>query len=354
MQSPNNNAAMQLNRERHHDSQRAAAKQSERAKPRAPTTTLPCSSPGSGIARRSSRLRQTPRARHPTENAAVQLARKRYCKAQQQVASNTKSSEPGGNAAMQLNMGEGKSTVIIPMAAAPKHEGAEPADNAARTRSSRYSQPVDLLNELNNPGYTTWNLYDRPEYLLMEIESGIMIRKVQQQIASRIESPESEGNAVMQLNMDGGKSAVMIPMIHKAAALTNGLQLVRVAVAKPQAKQTAEMLFARVDGLLGRRVYSSIAASTTYRPPDHSSSTSQSHSQNKWQRCSSRGLADSSVAASTTYRPLGHSSWITQSHSQNKGQRYSSRGLADSSVAASTICCPPGHSSSTSPPPRQC
>jgi hypothetical protein len=87
-------------------------------------------------------------------------------------------------------MGEGKSTVIIPMAAAPRHEGAEPADNA-----------------------------------------------------------------VMQLNMGEGKSAVMIPMIHEAAALTNGSQLVRVAVAKPQSKQMAEMLIARFGGLLGRRIY---------------------------------------------------------------------------------------------------
>jgi hypothetical protein len=128
-----------------------------------------------------------------------------------------------------------------------------PMKSEDAARSTRDSQPVDLLNELNNPGHTNWNPYDRPEYLLMEIESGIMIRKVQQQIASRMESPESEGNAVMQLNMGEGKSTVIIPMV--AAALANGKQLVRVVVAKPQSKQMAEMLIAKFGGLLGRRIY---------------------------------------------------------------------------------------------------
>jgi hypothetical protein len=121
------------------------------------------------------------------------------------------------------------------------------------TRLATNSQPVDLLNELNNPGHINWDPYDHPEHLLMEIESGIMIREVQQQIASEMQSPSCDSNAVMQLNMGEGKSTVITPMV--AAALADGTQLVRVVVAKPQSKQMAEMLIAKFGGLLGRRIY---------------------------------------------------------------------------------------------------
>lgn len=112
--------------------------------------------------------------------------------------------------------------------------------------------PVDLINELRNTGHTNWSPHKHPEYLLMEIESGIMIREVQQQIASEMLDPSSGGNAVMQLNMGEGKSTVIIPMV--AAALADGSQLFRVVVAKPQSKQMAEMLISKFGGLLGRRI----------------------------------------------------------------------------------------------------
>jgi hypothetical protein len=87
----------------------------------------------------------------------------------------------------------------------------------------------------------------------MEIKSAIMIREVQEQIASEMRSPSSSGtNAVMQLNMGEGKSTVIIPMV--AAALADGSQLVRVIVAKPQSKQMAQMLLAKLGGLVKRRV----------------------------------------------------------------------------------------------------
>lgn len=113
--------------------------------------------------------------------------------------------------------------------------------------------PLDLINELRNMGHTNWSPHKYPEYLLMEIESGIMIREVQQQIASEMRHPSTGGNAVMQLNMGEGKSTVIIPMV--AAALADGSQLVRVVVAKPQSKQMAEMLISKFGGLLGRRIY---------------------------------------------------------------------------------------------------
>lgn len=119
--------------------------------------------------------------------------------------------------------------------------------------TDRSSQAIDLINELSNEGHVNWSPHEYPEYLLMEVESGIMIREVQQQIASEMRNPSIDGNAVMQLNMGEGKSTVIIPMV--AAALADGSQLVLVVVAKPQSKQMAEMLISKFGSLLRRRIY---------------------------------------------------------------------------------------------------
>ncbi|KAK4895204.1 hypothetical protein LTR49_028300 [Elasticomyces elasticus] len=109
----------------------------------------------------------------------------------------------------------------------------------------------DLISELRNTGHVNWNPHDYPESLLLEVESGVMIREVQEQIASQMR--ESKGNAVMQLNMGEGKSSLIVPIV--AADLAKGSQLVRIVVAKPQSKQMAQMLISKLGGLLDRRVY---------------------------------------------------------------------------------------------------
>jgi hypothetical protein len=124
---------------------------------------------------------------------------------------------------------------------------------AQAVTSDKGSQAIDLLNELRNPGHLNWNPSAYPEYLLMEVESSILIRDVQQQIATEMRAPSIDGNAVMQLNMGEGKSTVITPMV--AAALADGTQLVRVVVAKPQSKQMAQMLISKFGGLLRRRIY---------------------------------------------------------------------------------------------------
>ncbi|OTA55802.1 hypothetical protein K449DRAFT_468641 [Hypoxylon sp. EC38] len=113
--------------------------------------------------------------------------------------------------------------------------------------------PSVLVNELHNSGHTNWQALDHPESLLLEIESGIMIRPVQQEIAMRMGNPEAGGNAVMQLNMGEGKSSVIVPMV--AAALADSSRLVRVIVGKPQSKQMYQMLVSKLGGMLHRRVY---------------------------------------------------------------------------------------------------
>ncbi|KAF4967332.1 hypothetical protein FSARC_5098 [Fusarium sarcochroum] len=111
----------------------------------------------------------------------------------------------------------------------------------------------DLLRELENTGHIGWKPLDHPEWLLLECESEIMIRNVQQRIAQQMITPPDKANAVMQLNMGEGKSTVIVPIV--ATALGDRSKLVRVIVAKPQAKQMHQMLVSKLAGLLDRPVY---------------------------------------------------------------------------------------------------
>jgi len=57
----------------------------------------------------------------------------------------------------------------------------------------------DLLAELQNPGYQDWDPMEHPEWLLLEIENNILIRKDQAQISREMMLPTSGKNSVMQL-----------------------------------------------------------------------------------------------------------------------------------------------------------
>jgi hypothetical protein len=111
----------------------------------------------------------------------------------------------------------------------------------------------ELAEELRNKGHQNWNAVDYPDTLLMEVESGLVVREVQESIAAEMRSPPSRKNTTLQLHMGEGKSSVIVPIV--AAALADGSQLVRVVVAKPQSKQMAQMLVSKLGGLLNRRVY---------------------------------------------------------------------------------------------------
>ncbi|KAM0720782.1 hypothetical protein Q7P37_003067 [Cladosporium fusiforme] len=126
-------------------------------------------------------------------------------------------------------------------------------------RAERLSEYSTTLNydgfkrEIGNTGHTNWSPCDHPASLLMEIESGILIRDIQEDIGRQMRSPDSCRNAVMQLNMGEGKSSVIAPMV--ATTLADGLRLVRVIVGKPQSKQMAQMLISKLGGLVDRRIY---------------------------------------------------------------------------------------------------
>ncbi|KAI4599655.1 hypothetical protein KJ359_001752 [Pestalotiopsis sp. 9143b] len=117
----------------------------------------------------------------------------------------------------------------------------------------RFENEAELIKELQNPGHEDWNPMEYPEWLLMECDSGFLIRRVQHQIALQMMDPLDGGNATMQLNMGEGKSSVIAPSI--ALALANGSQLLRLIVTKPQFHQMLQILLARLGNLVGRRVF---------------------------------------------------------------------------------------------------
>lgn len=115
------------------------------------------------------------------------------------------------------------------------------------------SKPVELIEELQHIGHSNWDVRQFPETLLLEAESGILVRKEQEYIASQMRSPKDGQNVVLQLLMGGGKSTTIVPIL--SAHHGDKEKLVRVIVAKPQSKQMLQMLVAKLGGMLGRRVY---------------------------------------------------------------------------------------------------
>jgi hypothetical protein len=98
-----------------------------------------------------------------------------------------------------------------------------------------------------------WSPFEYPESLLLEVKSGIMVQEAYEQIAGQMRDLLSGRNVVIQLNIDKGKSSVIVSIV--AAALADGSRLVRVIAAKPQSKQMFQMLVSKLGGLLDRQVY---------------------------------------------------------------------------------------------------
>ncbi|KAE8384199.1 hypothetical protein BDV23DRAFT_189450 [Aspergillus alliaceus] len=109
-----------------------------------------------------------------------------------------------------------------------------------------------LQDEYNNPGHENWQPSEFPDWLLMEIEANMLIRKVQVAVARATILPASKSNSVLQLNMGQGKTSVIMPMV--ACVLANGRNLARLIVPKALLLQTAQIIQARLGGLVGREV----------------------------------------------------------------------------------------------------
>jgi len=141
-----------------------------------------------------------------------------------------------------------------------------------------------LRRELANGGRYNWSPAERPEWLLLELEQGWLVREVQATVAERLLVPaKSAGitggggdgggdrdggmaaeqdeaaeftaaaNTVLQLNMGEGKTSVILPLL--AATLADGVHLFRCTVLRSLYRTNADSLTAVLGGLLGRRVW---------------------------------------------------------------------------------------------------
>lgn len=62
-----------------------------------------------------------------------------------------------------------------------------------------------LSEEQKNPGHTNWKPTESPDWLLLEIDSNMLIRASQVDVAMATISPRSGSNSVLQMNMGQGK-----------------------------------------------------------------------------------------------------------------------------------------------------
>lgn len=122
-----------------------------------------------------------------------------------------------------------------------------------RIEKTQKAQTSNMFHEeLANEGHKNWNPSECPDWLLLEIEANILIRPNQVEVARATIEPSSGSNSVLQMNMGQGKTSVIIPMV--AAVLADTKRLVRVVVPKALLLQTAQLMQARIGGLLGREI----------------------------------------------------------------------------------------------------
>jgi hypothetical protein len=76
-----------------------------------------------------------------------------------------------------------------------------------RIHTALYHNKVKhLQDELENSGHENWSPLEWPDWLLLEIDSDILIRQEQIDVAHAIIAPTSKENTVLQLNMGKGES----------------------------------------------------------------------------------------------------------------------------------------------------
>ncbi|KAH7323576.1 hypothetical protein BKA65DRAFT_511056 [Rhexocercosporidium sp. MPI-PUGE-AT-0058] len=109
-----------------------------------------------------------------------------------------------------------------------------------------------LSQEWRNAGHENWRPLEFPDWLLLEIESDLLIRCEQVDVANAIISPASGSNSVLQMNMGQGKTSCIVPMA--VAVLADRKQLSRLIVPKALLLQTAQTVQSRLGGLVGREI----------------------------------------------------------------------------------------------------
>ncbi|KAF2655413.1 hypothetical protein K491DRAFT_427015 [Lophiostoma macrostomum CBS 122681] len=109
-----------------------------------------------------------------------------------------------------------------------------------------------LLDETANPGHTNWSPLEYTDWLLLEIDGNMLLRREQIEVAHATIQLKSGNNSVLQLLMGKGKTSCILPMV--ALVLANGNHLCRIVVPRPLLLQSAQILQSRIGALLDREL----------------------------------------------------------------------------------------------------
>ncbi|KAF2683160.1 hypothetical protein K458DRAFT_305959 [Lentithecium fluviatile CBS 122367] len=118
--------------------------------------------------------------------------------------------------------------------------------------AARKHKEQQLYDERANRGHLNWRPLEYVDWLLLEIDSNMMLREEQVEVAFTTISPSSGQNSVVQLLMGKGKTSCILPMV--AAVLADKHNLLRIVVPRPLLLQSAQVMQAKLGGLLNREV----------------------------------------------------------------------------------------------------
>ncbi|KAF2832658.1 hypothetical protein CC86DRAFT_92549 [Ophiobolus disseminans] len=117
--------------------------------------------------------------------------------------------------------------------------------------ASLNNRTQQISDEMENIGHSNWSPSDHVDWLLLEIEGNVMLRAEQVDVALATISPDSGQNSVLQLLMGKGKTSCILPMVALELASKN---LFRIVVPRPLLLQSAQIMQAKLGGLLNRDV----------------------------------------------------------------------------------------------------
>ena len=117
------------------------------------------------------------------------------------------------------------------------------------------SMKIYLKKELfENRPHENWSPKEYPQWLVLELEMNIMIRKIQVDVAQKMLNAEDNKNTVLQLNMGEGKTSVIIPLL--VTAIADGTKIARVVVLKQLFNMNYNALVQKIGGIIiTKRVY---------------------------------------------------------------------------------------------------
>ena len=110
---------------------------------------------------------------------------------------------------------------------------------------------IRLIGEIEEVHCSIWKPQEYPKWLIFEIESNMMIRRVQAVVAIAMISGDQR---ILQLNMGEGKTSVICPLVISSLAKSKR-QVMRLTLLTSLLETHGQEISVRLGGLLEQRVY---------------------------------------------------------------------------------------------------